>query len=548
MRYDSTVHPLDFFRRVRRYLSAFLEYKRFTSKYIWLRDFPPPAISQGKIVLMINFTDWVPRAKLDSVIAKGLQLRGYHPVILTNRAYTWSHRYFRAMGIHDLLFFDDFLEEGAKTLSEDSSRTLLHKNFSFQSLYAFCENDVGIGRHVLSSVIRQLHSGSLSFDDPEAVRLLKTFFPLSRKAARAASLLFERIRPHAVLFLEKGYTPYGEIFDTALKHGLNTVQYLHAHRSDLLLMKRYHAGNRFQHPFSLSSVSWKQVQAFPWTPEGEEEFLQTLRKSYAEGTWFNRKFLLEGKKMKDPETVRRELKLDPRKKTAIIFSHVLWDATFFFGENLFPDYEQWLIATVKEACKNSSVNWLIKLHPDYVWKMKQMGSSASPRDILALDAHVGPLPPHIKVVPPDTDISTYSFFPITDYCITVRGTIGIEAPCFGIPVITAGTGRYSGLGFTNDSKTKEEYLAKLSAIETIPPLTKEETSMARKHAHALFLLRPLPFTICELRAGTKRNAFGHDAVIHAKSLEDLQHAPDLQTFLDWVLDSREEDYLQLLHS
>ena len=33
-------------------------------------------------------------------------------------------------------------------------------------------------------------------------------------------------------------------------------------------------------------------------------------------------------------------------------------------------------------------------------------------------------------------------FKVIDYGITVRGTIGIELPCFGIPVITAGTGRY----------------------------------------------------------------------------------------------------------
>src|SRR3989344_8994576 len=102
MRYDSSVQSLNLFRRARKYLAAYLPYRRFAREYAWLRKVQNPS-STTKTVLMVNFTDWAPRAKLDAVIAKGLQLRGYHPVILTNRAYTWSHRYFRAMGIRDLV-------------------------------------------------------------------------------------------------------------------------------------------------------------------------------------------------------------------------------------------------------------------------------------------------------------------------------------------------------------------------------------------------------------------------------------------------------------
>lgn len=261
----------------------------------------------------------------------------------------------------------------------------------------------------------------------------------------------------------------------------------------------------------------------------------------------NRKFLLRGKTLKTPEEVRSQLHLDPRKKTAVIFSHVLWDATFFFGENLFDDYEQWLVETVQAAIRNPQVNWVVKLHPDYAWKMKQMGPQAAPRDVIALQTNLGKLPDHIAVVPPDTDISTYSFFSLMDYCVTVRGTIGIEAPCFGIPVFTAGTGRYSGLGFTNDSVTKEEYLEKIARIQDFPRLSPELTTLARKHAHILFNLRPLPFTTCEIAPVRKAgDSFEHDAVIRVHSLEELAKAPDVQKFLDWILESKEEDFLAVL--
>ena len=422
---------------------------------------------------------------------------------------------------------------------------LLQKHYSFAGLYDFSWKEIGVGRHVLSTVVRQMKGGGASFDDPGVRSELQKWFPISMRVAAAARLLFRRLRPDAVLFLEKGYTPYGELFDAALAENLNTIQYFHGHRSDLLVMRRFHSANRFEHPFALSQKSWERVKGLPWTQAQEETFMAELRKSYEEGSWMNRKFLLKGKKLKDPSEVRAQLHLDPKKKTAVIFSHVLWDATFFFGENLYPDYEQWLIATVRAACENPQVNWIVKLHPDYVWKMKQMGQSAAPRDILALQSEIGELPSHIQVVAPDTDISTYSFFAVTDYCITVRGTIGIEAPCFSIPVITAGTGRYSGLGFTDDSKTREEYLEKLRAIQNHPKLSEERTSLARRHAWALFALRPLPFTSCEIAPRPGAKSFEQDAVMRVHSQKDLEHAPDLKAFTDWILESKDEDYLNL---
>ena len=103
----------------------------------------------------------------------------------------------------------------------------------------------------------------------------------------------------------------------------------------------------------------------------------------------------------------------------------------------------------------------------------------------------GKLPDHVKIVRPDFEYSTHSFFPITDYCLTVRGTIGMEMPCYGIPTFTGGTGRYSGLGFTIDSSSREDYLNKLRSIQDIPPLDRETKILARKHTYALFKSRLL---------------------------------------------------------
>lgn len=268
--------------------------------------------------------------------------------------------------------------------------------------------------------------------------------------------------------------------------------------------------------------------------------------SYEKGTWFNRRYLHQDKKIKPRDEVIQQLDLDPKKKTAVVFSHVLWDATFFYGTSLFQDYETWLIETVKAACKNSNLNWLIKLHPDLVWKLKYEKHTGELRDSIAIRSAVGKLPDHVKVIAPDTDLSTLSFFQITDVCVTVRGTIGIEMACHGIPVLTAGTGRYAGLGFTVDSSTKDDYLRRLAQAHTIPRLADSQIELARRFGYVLFMRRPWPvqsFQLVKKPMSSVGDPLDTNIVFQPESGLKLAHAPDLEQLALW-LQSEEADFLR----
>src|SRR5207237_8856279 len=138
---------------------------------------------------------------------------------------------------------------------------------------------------------------------------------------------------------------------------------------------------------------------------------------------------------------------------------------------------------------------------------------------------------------PETERSRCSCFAVTDYGITIRGSVGFELPCFGVPVLTAGTGFYSGRGFTVDSATADEYLARLRRIEEIPPLTPEQVELARRHAYALFRLRPMRFTsfLPTIRPLAEMgHPLDHDVELRVRTAEDLRGAEDLRRFTDWA--------------
>jgi hypothetical protein len=185
------------------------------------------------------------------------------------------------------------------------------------------------------------------------------------------------------------------------------------------------------------------------------------------------------------------------------------------------------------------------LHPDLVWKLKYEGYTGELRDLIAIRGSIGVLPDHVRLVLPDTDISSYSFFSITDYCLTVRGTIGIEMSCHGIPVITAGTGRYSGLGFTIDSDTAGQYLARLADIASIPPMSPEQVHLARKFAYTLFKGRLWPmrsFEMTKMPIEETGHPLDHDVVPRLHSHRQLEVAIDLQDLVKWI-NSSDPDYL-----
>jgi hypothetical protein len=260
---------------------------------------------------------------------------------------------------------------------------------------------------------------------------------------------------------------------------------------------------------------------------------------------------MSGKREAPPDEVRAALGLDPAKKTAVIFSHMAWDAAFFFGTSLYQDFETWLFETVKfVAAECPDMNWIVKLHPFNVFKLRREGREDPEESEMALLRHLMPMPEHVRIMRADTAISTRSLFPLVDYVLTVNGTVGMEFPCFGVPAVVAGTGRYSGRGFTMDPATREEYLALLRRLHQVPPLSDEVRAIARRHFLALMMGRQVdfdPVAPMELKRINEAQSDVHDNIgISSRSLEEFASSPPVRLLRTWLEDGIDPDLMQPL--
>jgi hypothetical protein len=244
----------------------------------------------------------------------------------------------------------------------------------------------------------------------------------------------------------------------------------------------------------------------------------------------------------DIDTVRNRLSLDPQRKTAIVFPHISWDASFGRGDGLFPSYDEWLVATVQAACANKELQWVVRIHPGHVGKHT---ITLRVDEEAMLLARFGSLPKHVSLIPAHSDISTLSLFPIMDYCLTVRGTVGLEAACRSIPVVTGGTGRYDRRGFTIDSATPREYLERIARLQDVSRLSPMQVELAERFAYGLFLLRPLPLSssvlVYDKRSRVENMANPVEIKLHNR--RDWEEARDLRAFVDWTTKSDDEDFL-----
>lgn len=531
-------------RRSRGQIDIFLDHRRFERRFgTMLRSVAVPA--DAPRVLIVSLSDWPFQLKMEGVIAKALELQGLRPVVLTEPTAGWAQRYFRTFGITDLVTREQFSRPEDAAEAASVARALLDDRPTVQGLKALRFHGVHVGVQALASVCRTFQQGRISLAEPRVITVLDRVLQQAVSSTLEAERLLDALAPELVVFIERGYAGFGSISDVALDRGLNVIQYGHSgiHWHNALNLKRFTAETRRVHPHSISAETWQRIRELDWTPELDRELEHEFELRYGPGEK-PPEAGLQTRPQRSPDEIRDQLGLREGRKLAVIFSHVLWDANLFYGDDLFEDQETWLVESVRAACANPELDWIVKLHPANMYKGE---AGRVFNDRVAIHEAIGELPPHVLLLDPDADINTLSLFRVTDVGVTIRGTVGMELPCLGVPVLTAGTGRYSGLGFTVDSATSDEYLGRLAQLHQLPALTAEATVLAKRHAYALFRMRPLRITSFTNQYMEPRklvsHPLGHNLDLTISTAEQLRSASDLRAFGSWAIDRPRLDYL-----
>lgn len=149
----------------------------------------------------------------------------------------------------------------------------------------------------------------------------------------------------------------------------------------------------------------------------------------------------------------RLLKVSPRKKI-LIATHCFFDSPHSYGNNLFPDFYEWLNFLGKMTLQ-TDYDWYIKTHPDYLPGTKEI-----------IDSFVAKYP-RFTLLPSDSSHHQIIAEGI-DVALTVYGTIGFEYAALGVPVINASLNNpHIAYEFNLHPKSIDEYRALLMSLDRL---------------------------------------------------------------------------------
>jgi len=521
--------------------ALYLRYGMFRDYQTYRNNFKSielPAMGGNSTLLFVAGrgmnTSW---AQMWTYLGVSGRAAGYAPAVILLRK-QWLHKlYFQLINAR-IYILEDCLDSASSSFSL-SKLDDLHTASDWKQIK---HKNMPVGAMVLSTYCRHNATGFINPKLPDFLPFAKEWVENICLAYDAAELFYKTHNVKTAMFSETFIEEYGGFYYAALAAGVDVIKTSGTVRDNAIVVQRRRTENERLHHAALTNGAWEYIMNLGNDAEIQQEVAKNFSDRYS-NKWLRSKRNHADTKIFTRDEGRKQLGIAPERKVVVIFSHILYDALFHYGDELYQDYATWLIETIKIAKENHNIDWYVKLHPSNLWRGEfQSLLKGKYEEERIIEEYVGELPSHIKLIYADTNISPYGWYQIADYGISVRGTAGLEMPCLGKPVVTAGTGRYEGKGFTIDPATPDDYRNILLSLHEVPPLTDKQISLANRYAYGLFNLKP--FELSGLKPTLR---YG---VTKVKESDDLIYIPvadnqqkDLAIFTKFLQDKSRLDLL-----
>lgn len=242
-------------------------------------------------------------------------------------------------------------------------------------------------------------------------------------------------------------------------------------------------GFRFDHrmPAIIGAIEqvWETEKARPLTPDQRE----TLHALFT--AWKNSEttpFRYYDQPVEDTRQVCQALGVDAEQPVVAIFPNIVREDNRARGRAAFGNQVEWLSAVYRMAAALPEMVFVIRMHPAEV---KLPASYIMNRMDAVLERFAPPKPDNVVLVPPESQISSYTLAGMAKGLMVWTGTLGLELALMGRRVIVAGDPGYRGKGFTEDLADETEMSDRLSTAMEHPRITDDHIALAERYSYLL---------------------------------------------------------------
>ncbi len=387
----------------------------------------------------------------------------------------------------NVIFYSDYLTLKDRVKANELAR----KPKLLNEIANFVYDDIKVGEHAYAGALRYFARGDLvgeEYGEP----ILRRYLESSLLTVFAISRLLNENKYDVACFHHGIYVPQGLIAQVCQKRRLRLVTWNPAYRKSSFVFSH---GDTYHHTMiSESTDTWEQME---WGDEQRMEiikYLDTRRRGTEDWIWFH------DTPEEQEERIVAETGIDFSKPCIGLFTNVMWDAQLHYKSNAFHNMLEWVLDSIEYFARRPELELIIRIHPAEI-----RGAIPSRQPLLdEIFRKYSVLPANVKVIPPESQVSTYAIMDRCNAVLIYNTKTGIEVASQGIPVIVAGEAWIRGKGFTLDAEDPQSYFLILDRLPLLEKMSQEKRDRALRYAYHFFFRRMIPIRSISHVPGTSR--------------------------------------------
>lgn len=447
-------------------------------------------------ILFLSMRGWSTHLAIETTLAHAVRLRGAEPVFVTcggrlpicdvapihaappmpcHSCSSYATGAIEAAGFtpQTLTSFIDVARLRAE------ARQRLNRLPDLASCEAFEETGQPLGQWVRTSVLWFLSRGTLN-DDAETVRVYRLFLVSAVVLRQAFTAVLDKLQPKSVFLLNGSFFAERILCELATLRGTPCVRYEKGFMTDTILLGPWARGSDDLDP---GAQAWQDARAIPLDAAEVSEIEGYLDERVSGGRTHDN---LWRQREVDVAAIEASLQLEPGRPKVTLFSNILWDSAIQDKDVAFPSMTHWLLEAIRWASTQRQIDLVVRIHPAEV----RLANHVTRERMLDLISSAIPeLPDNVRVVPPESIISSYALMRSSSIGLVYTSTIGLELATQGIPAVVAASTHFGMRGFTWDPPDAQAYWKTTERLLTDPPSEYERhhlRSLALRYAHMFF--------------------------------------------------------------
>lgn len=338
---------------------------------------------------------------------------------------------------------------------------------------------IAVGEHAYASVCRATLRGDLE-DTPRTRHLFMRFLCAAILTVDLGGRIFDRVQPERLVAAHGIYVTQGTLCELARQRGIHVVVFGTPYRHGTVWL--CHDDTYHRVLVTQPNDRWERFEMTPERSRIAEDYLESkhlVPRDYAS---------YHVHSLTDPERIREQLGLDERPIVSL-FTNILWDAQLFYRFNAFPNMLTWVFDTIEYFAKRSDLQLVIRLHPAEARGVMPTNQPLLPE----IRARFPKLPDNVKLVVPESKVSSYALGGMSRAALIYGARIGVELAVLGTPLIVAGETMVRNKGFSYDAETREQFFELLDGVADLPRNHEVRIARAKKWYYYYFFRLMLPF-------------------------------------------------------